>query len=61
MRVRLTHGPLFRPPDRIGNGAHRGRNTCPAVVLSQLSFAISAMPTRYSFGTIEQEKREVES
>jgi len=33
--INLLHDPLS-PADRIGNGAHRGWNPCPTVVLSQL-------------------------
>jgi hypothetical protein len=33
--INLLHYP-FRPPDRIGNGAYRGRNLCSAVILRQL-------------------------
>ena len=34
--INLIHYP-FCPPDRIGDGAHRGRNPCSTVVLSKLS------------------------
>jgi hypothetical protein len=33
--INLLHNP-FCPPNRICNGAHRGRNPCSAVVLRQL-------------------------
>jgi len=34
--INFFHYP-FCPPDGIGNGAHRGRNPRPAVILRQLA------------------------
>ena len=34
--INLIHD-LLSPADRIGDGAHRGRNPCSAVVLRELS------------------------
>ena len=34
--INLFHD-TFRPADRIGDGTHRGRNPCSAVILCQLA------------------------